>query len=53
MSIGHSSSAYSLPEVKPSGSVIAASTITACQPQNVNAASASPNRRTWQVRWTT
>ena len=41
MSIGHSSSAYSLPDVKPSGSVTAASTMTACQPQNVNAASAS------------
>ena len=53
MSIGHSSSAYSLPLVMPSGSVIAASTITACQPQKVNAASASQNRRAWQVRCTT
>ena len=46
MSIGHSSSAYSLPDVYPSGSVTAASTMTACQPQNVNAASASENSRT-------
>src|SRR5450755_597769 len=53
MSIGHSSSAYSLPLVNPSGRVIAASTMTACQPQNTNAASPSENRRTWQVRCTT
>ena len=52
-SIGHSSSAYSLLGVMPSGSVIAASTMTACQPQNVNAASLSENSRTWQVRCTT
>jgi hypothetical protein len=31
----------------------AASTITACQPQNVNAASGPQNSRTWQVRCTT
>ena len=53
MSIGHSSSAYSLPWVKPSGRVTAAATITACQPQNTNAASLSEISRTWQVRWTT
>jgi len=53
MAIGHSSSAYSLPRVKPIGSVIAADTSTACQPQKVKAASLSENRRTWQVRWTT
>ena len=52
MSIGHSSSAYSLLVVMPSGSVIAASTMTAFQPQNVNAASQSENRRAWQVRCT-
>jgi hypothetical protein len=52
ISIGHSSSAYSLLCVIPSGSVIAAATITACQPQNVNAASPSENRRAWQVRCT-
>ena len=52
MSIGHSSSAYSLPDVMPSGSVIAASTMTAFQPQNVNAASASENSRAWHVRCT-
>jgi len=51
-SIGHSSSAYSLPEVMPSGSVIAASTITVCQPQNVNAASLGANSLAWQVRCT-
>ncbi len=34
----------------PSGSVIAASTITSCQPQKVNDASVSENSRTWQVR---
>ena len=33
MSIGHSSSAYSLLVVKPSGSVSAASTMMSCQPQ--------------------
>ena len=52
MSIGHSSSAYSFDELKPSGNVIAASTITAFQPQNVKAASPSENSRAWQVRCT-
>ncbi|MCY1417799.1 hypothetical protein D9M71_333410 [compost metagenome] len=52
MSIGHSSSAYSLEEVKPSGRVIAASRITSCQPQNTKLASGPPNRRVWQVRCT-
>ncbi len=33
ISIGHSSSAYSLLVVNPSGSVIAAATMMACQPQ--------------------
>ena len=33
MSIGHSSSAYSLACVKPSGSVSAAGTMMSCQPQ--------------------
>ena len=33
MSIGHSSSAYSLAWVKPSGSVSAAATMISCQPQ--------------------
>ncbi len=51
--MGHSSSAYSLPLVKPSGRLMAAPTITACQPQNTKDASAGANRRTWQVRWTT
>ena len=52
MSIGHSSSAYSLLVVMPSGSVIAASTITAFQPQNVKAASLSAKSRAWHVRCT-
>ncbi len=37
----------------PSGSVIAAATMTACQPQKVKAASWSQNSRAWQVRCTT
>ncbi len=37
----------------PSGSVIAASTITSCQPQNTKAASPSEISRAWQVRCTT
>ena len=45
MSIGHSSSAYSLVEVIPSGKVIAAATITACQPQKVKDARPSEKRR--------
>ena len=53
MSIGHSSSAYSLPVVMPSGSVMAASTMTSCQPQKVNIASRARTARVWQVRWTT
>src|SRR3546814_3751010 len=53
MSSGHSSSAYSLPWVSPSGNVITAPTIAACQPQNTKLASLSLIRRTWQVRWTT
>ena len=51
-SIGHSSSAYSLLLFRPSGKVMAAATITACQPQKVKAASLSENSRTWQVRCT-
>ena len=43
MSIGHSSSAYSLPCVKPSGRVTAAATMIACQPQKWNQLSASLN----------
>ena len=51
--MGHSSSAYSLPWVKPSGSDIAAATITNCQPMKVNIASLGMNSRVWQVRCTT
>ena len=39
--------------VLPSGKVIAAPTMTTCQPQKVNADSMSENRRAWQVRCTT
>ena len=52
MSIGHSSSAYSLELVKPSGRLIAASKITNCQPQKVNAAILGANKVAWQVRCT-
>jgi hypothetical protein len=37
----------------PNGSVIAAATITACQPQKVNIASRGMNSLVWQVRCTT
>jgi hypothetical protein len=53
MSMGHSSSAYSLPLVKPSGSVTAASTMISCQPQNTKDARPSDISRAWQVRCTT
>ncbi|MNO05740.1 hypothetical protein D3C81_2272470 [compost metagenome] len=52
MSIGHSSSAYSFELVQPIGRLMAASTITSCQPQKVKAASLSEISRTWQVRCT-
>ena len=39
-------SAYSFEVVIPSGKVIAAATITSCQPQKVNAANLSLNSRT-------
>ena len=51
--MGHSSSAYSLLCVMPSGKVIAADTITACQPQNTKLASLSEITRTPHVRCTT
>ena len=51
--MGHSSSAYSLPLVKPSGRVTAASKMTSCQPQNVNQASFGRNKRVRPVRCTT
>ena len=50
MSIGHSSSAYSLLVVKPSGSVIAAETMIACQPQKLNQLRKSLNMRALQSR---
>ena len=51
--MGHSSSAYSLLWVMPSGSVTAASTMTSCQPQNTNEARPSDSSRTCEVRCTT
>ncbi len=53
MSIGHSSSAYSFAVVSPSGNVIAAETMTICQPQNTNDARPSETSRTRHVRCTT
>jgi len=43
--IGHSSSAYSLLVVKPSGSVSAAATMMSCQPQKLNQLRKSLNMR--------
>ncbi len=51
MSIGHSSSAYSLPWVKPSGRVIAAATMISCQPQKWRRLSRSLNIRALSSRW--
>jgi hypothetical protein len=48
MSIGHSSSAYSLLWVMPRGSVTAAATMISCQPQKWIAESASLNMRRLQ-----
>ncbi len=45
MSIGHSSSAYSLLVVKPNGSVRAADTMMSCQPQKWIVESRSLNMR--------
>ncbi|MNP81969.1 hypothetical protein D3C76_1804670 [compost metagenome] len=53
MSMGHSSSAYSLEVVYPSGSEMAAARMMACQPQNTKEASGPPNSLVWQVRCTT
>jgi hypothetical protein len=50
ISIGHSSSAYSLLEVKPSGSVIAALTMIACQPQKLIQLNGSLNIRALHSR---
>ena len=50
MSIGHSSSAYSLLEVRPSGSVTAALTMMACQPQKFTQLNVSLNIRALQSR---
>jgi hypothetical protein len=51
MSIGHSSSAYSLAWVKPSGSVSAAATMMSCQPQKWRFESRSENIRALSRRW--
>jgi hypothetical protein len=50
-SIGHSSSAYSLDCVIPRGSVMAADTMMACQPQKCRRLSASLNIRALSRRW--
>ena len=50
MSMGHSSSAYSLLVVRPSGSVMAAPTMMACQPQKLIQLSASLNMRALHSR---
>ena len=50
ISIGHSSSAYSLLDVRPSGSVTAAATMMACQPQKLNQLNLSLNMRALQSR---
>ena len=51
MSIGHSSSAYSLDWVMPSGSVSAADTMMACQPQKCSRLSPSLHIRALSRRW--
>ena len=51
-SMNHSGSAYSFACVMPKGIVAIASTITACQPQNVNSASFPNASRTCPVRCT-
>jgi phage portal protein BeeE len=51
MSMGHSSSAYSLLEVRPSGRVIAALTMMACQPQKLSQLKKSENMRALSRRW--
>ncbi len=50
-SIGHSSSAYSLPWVSPSGRVMAAAAMMACQPQKCSEARAFEGRRAFTRRW--
>ena len=50
MSIGHSSSAYSLETVIPNGSVTAAATMINCQPQKLMLLKASLNILALQSR---
>jgi hypothetical protein len=50
MSIGHSSSAYSLLVVIPKGSVMAAATMINCQPQKCSQLSPSLNMRAFSKR---
>src|ERR1039458_6732753 len=49
--IGHSSSAYSLLVVNPSGRVIAAATMMSCHPQKLNQLKKSLNIRALHSRW--
>ncbi len=51
MSMGHSSSAYSLLVVNPNGKVSAADTMMSCQPQKCSVLSRSLNMRALQSRW--
>ena len=51
MSMGHSSSAYSLLWVMPKGKVSAADTMMACQPQKWMRLSTSENMRALSSRW--
>ncbi len=51
MSIGHSSSAYSLETVCPKGRVSAAATMMSCQPQKWMLLSRSLNIRALSSRW--
>jgi hypothetical protein len=50
MSIGHSNSAYSLLVVNPRGSVMAADTMMAFQPQKLNQLNTSLNMRALHSR---
>ena len=49
--IGQISSAYSLPRVRPSGSVIAAARMIACQPQKWSDDRKSLANRAFTRRW--
>ena len=50
MLMGQMSSAYSLPRVRPSGSVMAAATMISCQPQKWSCERKSDARRAFTSR---